>query len=300
MLASPTPPKRVPRHLTSGLITLIYLLFGTLWIVFSDRLLAILITDAGLLAQVQTIKGEGFILMTALMLYLLIRQSLKRESQIEQALRRSETRLEGIISSATDAILTIDRDQRIILFNEAAETLFEYPTAEMLGQRLDLLLPERYRAGHGGHITRFGQTGRSSRSMGDHGEVMALRADGTEFPIEAMISQTEVGGEKLYTVIIRDITRRKETEAALRSALQTLTLHVENSPLAVIEWDHLFRVRRWSKRAEEIFGWPAAEVLGKHPTEWPFIHPDDAVAVTERMVNLVQQRQARSVHRHRN
>src|SRR6266540_1032303 len=128
----------------------------------------------------------------------------------EDALRESEERLNGIVSSAMDAIITVDEEQRVVLFNEAAERMFGCPAAEALGQPFNRFIPERFRGAHTELVRRFGETGGASRAMRS---LTALRADGTEFPIEAAISKVEVGGRKLYTLIQRDITERKQAEA---------------------------------------------------------------------------------------
>jgi PAS domain S-box-containing protein len=129
--------------------------------------------------------------------------------RIEDALRESEERLNGIVSSAMDAIITVDEEQRVVLFNEAAERMFGCPAAEALGQPFNRFIPERFRSAHTELVRRFGETG-ASRAMRS---LTALRADGMEFPIEAAISKVEVGGRKLYTLIHRDITERKQAEA---------------------------------------------------------------------------------------
>ncbi len=136
----------------------------------------------------------------------------------ESALRASEARLAGIIGSATDAILTTDAQQRIVLANEAAERVFGYPVAELLGQPLDLLIPERFRASHHEHVARFGRTGASTRAMGapgalSHVDLAARRRDGSEFPIEASISQVVTDEGTFYTVILRDVTERRRGDA---------------------------------------------------------------------------------------
>jgi PAS domain S-box-containing protein len=114
-----------------------------------------------------------------------------------------------------DAILTIDRNQRIIVFNKAAEQIFRCTASEALGQSIDKFIPGRFRAIHGQHIQGFATTGVTARSMYSPGTLFALRADGEEFPIEAAISQVECDGEKLFTVILRDISARRRMEAEL-------------------------------------------------------------------------------------
>jgi PAS domain S-box-containing protein len=131
------------------------------------------------------------------------------------ALDASQARLAAVMDSAMDAIITVDESQRIVLFNRAAEAMFGCSRTDVLGSTLERFLPERFRAAHGGHIRRFGATGITNRRMGDSTTLWALRAGGQEFPIEASISQSSEGGQRLYTVILRDITRRKEYENLL-------------------------------------------------------------------------------------
>src|SRR5262245_47213755 len=137
----------------------------------------------------------------------------------EESLRESKEQLAGIVSSAMDAIITVDDDQRIVLFNEAAERMFGCLAAEAIGQPLNRFIPDRFHAAHAEHVCRFGETGDASQSIGRHMTLTALRSDGAEFPIEAAISSIEVGGRKLYTVIYRDITERKRAEAREREQL---------------------------------------------------------------------------------
>ena len=136
----------------------------------------------------------------------------------QDALRQSEARLAGIVGSAMDAIISVDADQRIVLFNAAAERMFRCSAAEALGQPLDRFIPARYRTRHREHVRSFGATGVTARTMAALGALSGLRADGQEFPIEASISQGDVKGQKLFTVILRDTTERKRAEEELRQS----------------------------------------------------------------------------------
>lgn len=148
------------------------------------------------------------------------RQTRAELAEKATALQASETRLAGIINSAMDGIITVNHEQRIVLFNPAAEKMFGYRAEQLLGQPLDLLLPQGARAAHSGHVHSFGETGVTSRRMGALGMISGRRANGAEFPIEASISQVEIGGLRLYTVILRDITERKHLEAAVAAAAE--------------------------------------------------------------------------------
>ncbi|MGA9120012.1 MAG: response regulator [Bacteroidota bacterium] len=136
----------------------------------------------------------------------------------EEALRQSQSQLSGIVGSAMDAIVTVDTDFRILLFNEAAEKMFGISVREALGQKVDRFIPERFKSAHELHIENFGASGVTRRQMGNMGLVFGVRMNGEEFPIEASISQIEVGGKKFFTVILRDVSDRNRLEEQLRQA----------------------------------------------------------------------------------
>jgi two-component system, LuxR family, sensor kinase FixL len=144
------------------------------------------------------------------------------QKRAEEAPAQTTARFHGIISSAMDAIISVDSHQRIVLFNPAAEKMFGVPAGEALGESINRFIPERFRGAHTHHVENFGLTGVSMRRMGALGTIVGLRASGEEFPIEASISQVEIGGERLFTVILRDITERKRAEEALRQSEQRL------------------------------------------------------------------------------
>jgi PAS domain S-box-containing protein len=134
----------------------------------------------------------------------------------EDALRDNQVRLAGIVDSAMDAIISVDSEQSIVLFNAAAEKIFGCASAQAIGQTIDTFIPQRFREHHRQHIHDFGQTGITSRSMQSLGMLSGLRADGEEFPIEASISHMEAAGQRFFTVILRDITERKVAEEEFR------------------------------------------------------------------------------------
>ena len=129
----------------------------------------------------------------------------------------AQARSTGVLEIADDGIISLDSAHRIIFFNRAAERLFDYRAAEVLGQPLDLLLPQRYVASHRQHVDEFAHTGKTSRRMSERAEVFGRRRDGAEFPIDASISRLQLPEETILTVSIRDITARRQHEAALRA-----------------------------------------------------------------------------------
>ena len=162
----------------------------------------------------------------------IVGSALKRKNA-EEAVHESQHRLTGIVESAMDAIIAVDDQQRIVVFNATAERIFGCPMDEALGLPLERFIPQRFRDQHHAHVSRFAETGVTNRAMGAQGVLYALRSNGEEFPIEASISQVKKEGGKLFTVIIRDITERAKAEHALEkshqlnaSILESLRNHV--------------------------------------------------------------------------
>ncbi|MEO5859804.1 MAG: PAS domain S-box protein, partial [Pyrinomonadaceae bacterium] len=145
---------------------------------------------------------------------------------VQETLRSSQATLQGIIESAMDAIVSVDNEQNIVVFNSAAEKMFAFPAAEAIGKPLNRFIPQRFRPGHSEHIENFGKTNVTRRSMGSLGALYGLRSDGEEFPIEASISQIETDGKPIYTVILRDVTERKLAEENIKSLNKNLEQRV--------------------------------------------------------------------------
>jgi PAS domain S-box-containing protein len=137
-------------------------------------------------------------------------------------LRVREAQLRGIFESASEAIITADDAHRIVMANAAAVRTFGLPIEKLLGSPLENLMPERFREGHRRDVEAFGQAESHSRAMGRRTDVLGLRADRSEFPIEAAISHLHIDGRRLYTVILRDVSERRQAEAALLASQSEL------------------------------------------------------------------------------
>ncbi len=137
-------------------------------------------------------------------------------------LASTQRRLVGIVDTAVDAIVTIDEDQNIVMFNRAAQQVFGYQADEVIGKPIEMLVPERHRGGHRRSVREFGLTASGTRQMGGDRVVHARHATGTEFPVEASISaMVDEEGRRWMTVILRDATRRlKEREELVRTNLE--------------------------------------------------------------------------------
>lgn len=137
----------------------------------------------------------------------------------------TESVLAGLVTISADAVICIDEAQRVIFFNEGAETIFGWSADEIMGRQLELLLPERYRATHAAQVRRFGESPTHARKMGERGQISGLRKNGEEFPADAAISHLDGKAGKIYAVVLRDVTERKkahESQRMLAEAGETL------------------------------------------------------------------------------
>jgi PAS domain S-box-containing protein len=146
-------------------------------------------------------------------------EDITARKRAESALRLSEAKFSGIVSIAADAIITVDAQQRITIFNKGAERIFGYAESEVIGTPLERLIPERFREVHRGHFARFAESTDAARTMGERSEIFGLRKNGEQFPAEASIARVTTGEVPLFSVVLRDITARKAAEEALKRAI---------------------------------------------------------------------------------
>ena len=150
--------------------------------------------------------------------------------RVEQALRASEARIVGILDIAPEAVISIDRGQRIRLFNKGAEAIFGYSVDEVLGRPLDLLLPSRLKGRHHAHMNNFAKSHGNIGRMREGMEITGLKKDGTEFSAKGSISKLEIGGETIFTTMLRDITE----ENLARREIASLAKFPDENPSPVL------------------------------------------------------------------
>ncbi|MGH9419425.1 MAG: PAS domain S-box protein, partial [Thermoanaerobaculia bacterium] len=122
--------------------------------------------------------------------------------------------LAGIVTISADAVICVDESQQIIFFNEGAEAIFGYAKREIIGKKLDVLIPRRFRPTHAAQVEDFGTSSIRARRMGERAEIWGLRKSGEEFPAEAAISHVEDRGHQIFSVVLRDVTARRRSHEA--------------------------------------------------------------------------------------
>ncbi len=165
-------------------------------------------------------------------------RNIAERKRAEKALRESEERLASIVGSAMDAIVTITEDRTVRLFNAAAEDVFGCSSADVVGQSFDRFAPEALRELVARSVEAFGRSGTGKRYLWAPDGITATRADGEEFPIEATISQAEAAGQKLYTVILRDVNDRTRAEEEF-SRLQIANVYLREEVGAEYEVEEI-------------------------------------------------------------
>ncbi len=180
--------------------------------------------------------------------------------ETEIALRDSETRFRSVAESATDAIVAADQQGVMISWNRGAERIFGYTEPEVVGKPLSILMPERFRELHDQGIKRVVSGGvAASRLIGSTVEVVGLRKDGREFPLELSLATWDTPNGRFFSGIIRDISERKKAEDKIKALLET-------APDPIVEIDGDGRIVLANARTDELFGYERSEMV-KRPIE---------------------------------
>lgn len=177
----------------------------------------------------------------------------------EEALRASEGRFRALLDSAPDAAVIVDGAGDILLVNEQTERVFGYTRAELVGQPVNMLLPERFRDPAGSHQIFFANL--HSSHSGPVREAAAQRSDGSEFPAEVSLGALDSNGEILGMAFIRDITQRKGAEEALRASEDRYRQILATANEAFVAFDPDGSIVDWNTKAESIFGWSREEAI---------------------------------------
>ncbi|NEQ48152.1 MAG: PAS domain S-box protein [Leptolyngbya sp. SIOISBB] len=194
-----------------------------------------------------------------------LRQEIQERVQTENALRESQQKLAGILDNADEAIISIDSQQHIVMYNQGAEQIFGYSFEEVYWQPLDLLLPAAFQQVHRQHVRNFAASEDTSRQMVNRSrDVLGRRKTGETFPAEASISKLKTNdGQQLFTVILKDITQRRQTEAALRRSEEQLRLTTNALPALICSVDTEQRYVFNNRTYEDWYQIPLQDLQGR-------------------------------------
>ena len=188
------------------------------------------------------------------------------------ALKRAEQRFGGLLEGAPDAMVVSSQDGRIALVNAQLERLFGYPRGELIGQKVEMLIPGRFRQPAEDPEGFFSEP--RARRMEGGVELFGLRKDGHEFPVELSVSPLETEDGTLVAGALRDVTQRRHAEQTLRESEERLRLLVANvKDYAIMSLDIAGRVTTWNEGAMRIKGYRAEEIIGQHFSR--FYPPED-------------------------
>ena len=184
--------------------------------------------------------------------------------QLQEERRASEEKFKRILEIADDAIISVNENEIIENFNRGAVKIFGYEEDEVIGQPLDILLPERLHSAHQHHISKFAASREISRKMGERkGKIFGRRKNGSEFPAEASISKLQLTDGRIFTVMLKDISQRQEVETALRESEAKFKGILEIADAGIISADEEQKIRIFNRGAAKIFGYREDEVIGQ-------------------------------------
>ena len=213
---------------------------------------------------------------------LLILENVTQREEAERALRESRAMFEHLFELAPDANVLMDASGIIAAVNRQAEALFGYQRAEVVGKPVEILLPERYQEGHVNHRAGY-SSDPHLRLMGIDLELFGRRKDGSEFPVDVMLSPLQKDSGLLVLAAVRDVTHRKMVEEALRTSEERFKVALKNSPITVFHQD-LDLKYTWIHNSSSRL--PDGDVIGK--TDFDLFQADTAAYLTEVKMRVIR------------
>ncbi len=204
--------------------------------------------------------------------------------QIEEALRQSELKFRSVTESANDAIVAADSKGNIISWNNGAKRIFGYTDEEALNKPLTVLMPEVYREAHRLGMERYNQTG-EAHVIGKTVELIGLRKDSSEFPLELSLTSWTTGKERFYSGIIRDITERKRAENALEEAARRERAMIDNALDVICTVDAEGRFASVSPACFKVWGYQPEELVGRKYID--LVLPEDIPKTNEVAAKII-------------
>lgn len=201
----------------------------------------------------------------------------ERTANLDQAninLHNTAARIQSILDTVVDGIITIDERGTVQMLNPAAERIFGYAAAEMIGQNVKWLMPEPYHGEHDGYLAHYRATG-EARVIAIGREVMGRRKDGSTFPLDLAVSEMRLEGERLFTGVVRNITERKLAEDKLKEAADRLSLAVQAGGVGTWDYDPANNILIWDAQMYKLYGITANQFSGAYEAWQAGLHPED-------------------------
>ena len=215
----------------------------------------------------------------------LLKLEIAERERTEQDLRENQQKLAGILDNAGEAIITIDEQQNIRLFNQGAEQIFGYQAEEIIGQSIDILLPQAFRQVHRQHVKNFGRSKKQSRKMAErNSSVYGLRKDGHEFSAEASVAKLKTKSGMLFTVMLKDVSERQQTLEKLQASKTLLAKAEKIAKIGSWEYDYETHQRTWSDELFNILGFIKNGSLPNCQQILECIHPEDRLLVRKTLI----------------
>ncbi|HLX64743.1 MAG TPA: PAS domain S-box protein [Planctomycetota bacterium] len=211
-----------------------------------------------------------------------VSRDITEQRLVEQIVREGAEQFRSVAENATDGFVTVDERGKIVYANAASAALFGYARAELIGQPLSVLVPERLREQQARGFAAF-MAGGQKKLDWRHVEFSARCKDGSEIPVEMSYSQSRSGQRRLFSAIVRDIGERKRNEQLVLAARERLLLAQRIAGIGMYEWDLRARTAKMSPESEALHGLSPGTFGGAHEQWRKLLHPDDLEPVTQRI-----------------
>jgi PAS domain S-box-containing protein len=198
--------------------------------------------------------------------FVAVKEDITERKRIEEQQKESAARTRAIVEHAADGIITINEQRIIEEFNPASERIFGYTAAEVIGQNVNVLMPEPHRSRHDRYVQNYLETGKAN-IIGVGREMTGRRKDATTFPIYLAVSDVQLKDRRIFTGIVRDISELKQAEKAIREKALQLHTIIEKSPIGILHFNKDGIVLNCNQRHAEIMGSTRGKIIGMNLKE---------------------------------
>lgn len=212
-------------------------------------------------------------------------RNITEQRVVEEIVREGQEQFRNLAENAKDGFISIDDQGKIQYANASCAELFGYTRAELIGQNIQLLIPERLRTAHNRAFDRYRSTGQKTLNWSSV-EFIGRRRHGREVPVEMSFSESRSGQKRLFTAVVRDVSERKKTEEIVRAAQERLVLAQRIAGIGTYEWHIQSGRTSFSRELEALYG--IEHFGGTHQDRMALIHPDDLPRVTSELAAAME------------